>query len=190
LRGGRIHDVYVDAYLLRGRTKAAQGLHTDALKDYEAAMLYPDNLEVGRPNRDEGLCRINFLLGAAHEALNQPEKARDYFDKAASVKLRASELSYYKGLALTKLGREDEAAKIFDEMIDSAKPGDTTEFFAKFGEKQAHNVNLARTHYRLALAYMGKGDNAKAKTELEKTLELNINHLWAGIYLAELNATP
>jgi len=65
-------------------------------------MLYPDNLEVGRPDRDRGLCRIYFLLGAAHEALNQPEKAREYFDKAAAIKLRASELSYYKGLALTR----------------------------------------------------------------------------------------
>lgn len=185
--GGQIHDVYVDAYLLRGRTKAARGHHADAVEDYETAMLYPDNLEVGRPNRGEGLCRIHFLLGTAHEALNQPEKARDYFDKAASVKLRASELSYYKGLALAKLGREDEAAKIFDEMIDSAKPGDTTEFFAKFGEKQAHNVKLARTHYLLALAYMGKGDREKTKAELEKTLELNINHIWAHAYLSELN---
>jgi Tfp pilus assembly protein PilF len=61
------------------------------------------------------------------------------------------------------------------------------EFFAKFGEEQAYNVKLARTHYLLALAYMGKGDNAKAKEELEKTLELDINHLWAGVYLSELN---
>ncbi len=188
--GGRIHDVYVDAYLLRGRAKAARGRHAEAVKDYEAAMLYPENLEVGRPDRDRGLCRIYFLLGAAHEALNQPEKAREYFDKAAAIRLRASTLSYYKGLALTRLGREEEADKVFDEMIDSAKPGDTTEFFAKFGEKQAHNIKRARTHYLLALAYMGKGDRAKARQELEKTLELNINHLWAGVYLSELNATP
>jgi tetratricopeptide (TPR) repeat protein len=185
--GGQIHDLYVDACLLRGRTKAAQGRHAEAVKDYEAALLYPENLEVGRPNKDEGLCQTYFLLGAAYEALNQPEKARDFFDKAASVKLRASELSYYKGLALSKLGREDEADNIFDDMISSAKPGDSVEFFAKFGEEQAHNVKLARTHYLLALAYMGKGENDKAREELKKTLDLDINHLWAGVYLSELN---
>ncbi len=184
--GGQIHEVYVDACLLRGRAAASQGRHADAVKDYEAALLYPDNLEVGKPNKDEGLCRTYFLLGDAYEALNQPEKAREYFHKAASVKLRTSELSYYKALALRKLGREDEAGRVFDDMIASAKLGDTEEFFAKFGEEQAHNVKLARTHYILALAYMGKGDRAKAKEEFEKTLELNINHLWAAVFLSEL----
>ena len=186
--GGRIHDVYVDAFLLRGRSNSAGGRYAKALKDYHAAMEYPENLEVGRPDRDKGLCRIYSLLGTAHEALNQAEKAREYFDKAASMRISASsQLSYYKGMALVKLGRKDEANRIFHEMIDSAKPGDTVDFFAKFGEKQAHNVKLAETHYRLALAHMGKGDRATAKEEFQKVLELNINHLWADVYLSELN---
>ena len=185
--GGQIHDLYVDACLLRGRTAAAQRRHDEAVKDYEAALLYPENLEVGRPDRDKGLCRTQFLLGAAHEALNHTENAREYFEEAASMKLEVSDLSYYKGLALSKLGRQDEADGIFDNMISSAQPGDTVEFFAKFGEEQAHNVKLARIHYLLALAYMGKGERAKARQELEKTLELDINHLWAGAYLSELN---
>ncbi|MBN2269856.1 MAG: DUF5107 domain-containing protein, partial [Sedimentisphaerales bacterium] len=63
--GGQIHDLYVDACLLRGRSQAAQGRHAEAVKDYEAALLYPENLEVGAPSRDDALCRTYFLLGAA-----------------------------------------------------------------------------------------------------------------------------
>ncbi|MHC4743544.1 MAG: DUF5107 domain-containing protein [Planctomycetota bacterium] len=187
--GGRIHDTYVDAYLLRGKSKAGLGKHAEALEDYQAALLYPENLEVGKPNKDKGLCRIDFFLGTAQEALNNAEKAKEYYEKAASAKLApSSHLSYYKGRALSKIGRDEEATKIFDQMIASAETDDDRKFFAKFGEKQAKNLRQAQKHYRLALAYMGKGDSINAKQQFAKTLQLNINHLWVTTYLADLNA--
>ena len=101
--------------------------------------------------------------------------------------MRESEYAYYKGLALAKLGRQDEADNIFDEMLAAAKPGQADEFFAKFGEKQAHNVRLARTHYRRGLALLGNGDKPQAKAEFEKALELNVSHLWAAVQLSDLS---
>ncbi len=157
-----------------------------ALKDFEAALEYPENLEVGRPKRDRRICQTYFFIGTAHEALDDTQKAGEYFEKSASVEVRRSEYSYYKGLAFKKLGQEDKAKKIFDELIESAKPGPAVKFFAKFGEKQAHNIKMANTHYLLGLAYLGKGMQAEAKAEFEKALELNINHLWARVHLSEL----
>ncbi len=184
--GGRIHNLYVDAHLLRGQKKLKGKRYQDALKDFEAALEYPENLEVGRPKRDRRTCQTHFFIGTAHEALGDTQKAREYFEKSASVEVGRSEFSYYKGLAFKKLRQKDKAKKIFDELKESAKPGPVVKFFAKFGEKQAHNIKMANTHYLLGLAYLGKGMQAEAKAEFEKALELNINHLWARVHLSEL----
>jgi tetratricopeptide (TPR) repeat protein len=184
--GGQIHDVYVDAHLLRGQKKFDSKQYRLALNDFEAALEYPENLNVGRPERDRRTCQTFFFIGKAHEALGDNQKAKEYFEKSASVEVRRSEYSYYKGLALKKLGQEDKAGKIFDELIASAKPEAEVTFFAKFGEKQAHNVKTANTHYLLGLGYLGKGMQAEAKAQFEKAIELNINHLWARAHLSEL----
>ncbi len=184
--GGRIHNVYVDAHLLSGQKKFKGGRYPEALEDFEAALEYPENLEVGRPKRDRRTCQTYFFMGTAYEALGAPQKAREYFEKSASVEVGRSEYSYYKGLALKKIGEENKAEKIFDELIESAKPGPAVTFFAKFGERQAHNIRTANIHYMLGLAYLGKGIQTKAKAEFEEALKLNINHLWARVHLSEL----
>jgi tetratricopeptide (TPR) repeat protein len=184
--GGHIHNIYVDAHLLRGLEKFNGKRFRDALNDFEAALEYPENLNVGRPKRDRRTCQTFFFIGKAHKTLGDNQKAKEYFEKSASVDVGKSEFSYYKGLALTQLGQNDKARKIFDELIESAKPGPVVEFFAKFGEKQAHNIRTANTRYILGLGYLGKDMRVEARAEFEKALELNINHLWARFHLSEL----
>ncbi|MBN1804672.1 MAG: DUF5107 domain-containing protein [Sedimentisphaerales bacterium] len=184
--GGHIHNIYVDAHLLRGRKKLDNKKYREALDDFEAALEYPENLRVGRPKQDRRTCQTFFFIAQAHEALGNNQKAREYFEKSASVEVGRSEFGYYKGLALQKLAQEDKALKIFDDLIASAKPGQSVEFFAKFGERQAHNIRAADTHYRLGLGYLGKGMKTEAKAAFEKALELNINHLWAGVHLSDM----
>jgi len=184
--GGRIHNVYVDANLLRGRKKLKDKRYREALKDFEAALEYPENLEVGRPGRDRRTCQTHFFIGTVYEALGDTQKAREYFEKSASIEVRRSEYSYYKGLAFKKLGQVEEAETIFEELIESAKPGPAVTFFAKFGERQAHNIRTANIHYMLGLGYLGKGMQEEAQAQFEEALKLNINHLWAGVHLSEL----
>jgi len=184
--GGEIHNTYVDAHLLRGQKRLKDKRYQDALKDFEAALEYPENLEVGRPKRDRRTCQTHFFIGTAYEALGNTQKAREYFQKSASAEVGRSEYSYYKGLSLKKLGQEEDAEKIFDELIGSAKPEPAETFFAKFGERQAHNIRTANSHYIRGLGYLGKGIQAKARAEFQEALKLNINHLWAGVHLSEL----
>ncbi|MCP4256015.1 MAG: tetratricopeptide repeat protein, partial [Planctomycetes bacterium] len=184
--GGHIHNIYVDAHLLRGQKKFDSKRFREALNDFEAALEYPENLNVGRPRRDRRTCQTFFFIAIAHEALGDNQKTQEYFEKSASVEVRRSEFSYYKGLACKKLGQNDKAREIFDELIVSAKPGPAVTFFAKFGEKQAHNIKTANTHYLLGLGYLGKGMQTQAKDEFKKALELNINHLWARVHLSKL----
>ena len=50
---GEVHDVYIDAYLLRGMKSFADKEYDKALEDYLAAGEYPENLEVGRPENEK-----------------------------------------------------------------------------------------------------------------------------------------
>lgn len=99
-----------------------------------------------------------------------------------------SELSYYQGLALLKLGQKEKTTKIFDEIINYGKKqlkmGTTMDFFAKFGEKQLEQARKAHNHYLLGLGYLGKGQPAHAKIEFEKALKLNPYHAWAKVQLS------
>jgi len=64
--GGRIHNVYVDAHLLRGQEHFAAARYREALKDYVAALDYPENLDEAKNEFKRALeLNINHL-GAKH----------------------------------------------------------------------------------------------------------------------------
>ncbi|MHC4509754.1 MAG: DUF5107 domain-containing protein, partial [Planctomycetota bacterium] len=187
--GGEIRDVYVDGHLLRGLNYLKKGKPNDALADFHAASEYPENLSVGRPKNDSRAPQVAYYIATAYEALGDSDKAREFYAKSAGQKPSRSEVRYYQGLSLVKLGRESRAEDIFDELIEageqrlSEKP--TEDFFAKFGEGQTPQARQASAHYILALGYRGKGRNDRAKAELEAAVKLNVSHAWAKAQLAE-----
>ncbi len=94
-----------------------------------------------------------------------------------------SEMSFYQGLALRRLSQEEKANQIFKELIDFGnkrlQAATSMDFFAKFGERQSAMRRRAQAHYLLGLGYLGRGDKEEARTKFKKSLELNLNHLWA-----------
>ena len=189
--GGGIHDVYVDAFLLRGKQKLDERKYASAMDDFNAALEYPENLEVGKPEFDEKVLRIWYVIAIAAEKLGDTEKAMDYCRKITAHKTDTPELRYFHALAYLKLGEHDKAIDIFSGLIKTGNNrlvgGASEDFFAKFGEKQSRNNRMANAHYIIALGYLGTGKIDNAKTHLSKALELNINHLWANVMLADLN---
>lgn len=189
--GGEIHDVYVDAHLLRGLRKLESGIYEEALKDFEVALEYPENLEVGRPYRGVRLRdpQVYYYMGTTYEALGKENDAKICYEKAVSAKVELSELSYYQGLSLMKLGRREEADKIFDDLISFAREriekGVGMDFFEKFGEKEFMQAQMAYYHYLLGLGYMGKGKLQEAKDNFKVALKLNPYHVWAKVHLSE-----
>jgi len=188
--GGMIHEVYVNAHLLRGEDHLSAKRHGEALKDFEAALEYPENLEVGRPARDARALEIYYLVGAAQEALGHTSRAKQFYEKSVAELYGRSEIGYYQGLALRKLGRDGEATELFDGLVShgkerlAASPG--LDFFAKFGERQSERSRLAEAHYLTGLGHLGKGQKEEAKVEFEQTLTLNPNHAWVKMQMAEL----
>jgi tetratricopeptide (TPR) repeat protein len=188
--GGEIHDVYVDAHLLRGVRYLMNGKPEEALADFHAASEYPENLSVGRPQTDSRAPQVAYHIATAYEALGDAGKAKEFYTKSAGQKGGRSEVRFYQGLSYLKLGQKSRADEIFDELIETGKQRlsekPTEDFFAKFGEGQTPQARQASAHYMLALGYRGKGQADQAKAELEAAVKLNVSHLWAGAQLAEL----
>jgi tetratricopeptide (TPR) repeat protein len=181
-----IRNVYVDARLMRGQQHLRAKRAAEALKDFEAALEFPANLEVGRPRRDGQAARIAYYIALAHEALGNADKAKEFFTQASGDRGGggggASETSFYRALALQKVGRADDAKPIFENLVKQGQELQTSEpadYFAKFGEKRAERVRKADAHYLTGLGYIGLGKKAEADAEFKQALELHPAHLGA-----------
>lgn len=187
--GTEIHDTYVEAYTLRGAEALRAGQTQDALRDFAAALEYPANLGVDRPQQDPPTARTHLLLAAGFDTLGDADKARAHLEEAARTEVGASEFRYHKGEALAKLGRADEAKALFDALeADGAaqlEKGGTVDFFLKFGEKQARGMQRAQAHYLAGLGALGNADAAKAREHFEQAIEENPNHLWARVQMTD-----
>jgi tetratricopeptide (TPR) repeat protein len=192
---GNIHTTYVDAHLLRGRESFGAGRYDAAIADYTAALDYPKNLEVARPYNGGRACEVDFLLGETYEAAGDIEKAHEHYEAATTGPRPAghSALDYYQGMAYRKLGREGEAAELFDglvtyarERIASLRGGSSLEFFAKFGSRRSPDELMAAAYYLMGLGYLGAGNNPRATYAFSHALSLDPNHLWAPFQLGRL----
>ncbi|MFC1502306.1 DUF5107 domain-containing protein [bacterium] len=188
--GGRIHSVWVDAHLLRGKAALDDGRPDDALQDFHAANSYPENLEVGRPSRGGENAKVLYFIASAYEALGEQVEAESYNKRVVEQKYGWSPIRYYQGLAYMKLDQKDKAATIFDGLIangqKSLESASSVDFFVKFGEKQSDRKRRANVYYLIGLGLLGKGRNNEAKNSFQKALELNPNHLWAAAELSDM----
>ena len=187
--GGSIHDVFVDAHLLRGLKRLERSRPREALLDFLAALDYPDNLEVGRPFQGGRESQIYFLIGIAYESLHDEIRARESFRKAVESRGDPSEpsawsdLDYYRGLSLTKLGESQKGERLFAGLQSIEKTSlqakSDLDYFAKFGERQSELSRQAQLHYLIGLGALGMNDRQKAVKEMFQAIRLNPNHVWA-----------
>jgi tetratricopeptide (TPR) repeat protein len=175
--GGGIHDVYVDAHLLRGQKFLAGKKLKNALGDFQAALEYPDNLEVGQPASGGRSPEIYYFIGMAYTALGRPTEAKQAFAQSVASPQGPSELSYYQGMSWRKLGQEQKAVESFDGLIHFARENleksGSMDYFAKFGEKESAQRRKADFHYLLGLGFLGEGRRQEAKAEFQKALGLH-----------------
>ena len=189
---GEVHDVYIDAYLLRGRKSFADKEYDKALEDYLTAGEYPENLEVGRPENDRRAPQVSYFIATAYEALGDGKEAKKFYEKAAQQESTSQwpQTQYYQALAFGKLGQNQQAREIFDRLISTGQEKLTEDmemdFFAKFGERQSREVRMASAHYIIGLGYLGNGQMQKAKAEFEQAIMLNVNLIWAAQELSRL----
>ena len=137
-----------------------------------------------------------YLLGVAYDALGQKEKALNCWQEATKGPQEPAAAMYYndakpdkifyQGMALLKLGREDEAHGRFYKLINYGKQHIydkvVMDYFAVslpdllIWEDSLDTKNLIHCKYMLALGYYGMGDQEKASKYLSEVEALDNNH--------------
>jgi len=185
--GGRnLHDLYVDAMLLRGRKYLENKKYALALKDFEAADEYPENQSIGRDEESERRVQIFYYQGVVYEKMGKKKLATEYFEKATRVEIRNDAYHYEKALAFQKIGKQKQATDLFKEMTQKGEERlrkmDKIDFFSKFGGRQTENIRLSLAHQLVGLGHLGLGDKPKAKEHFQESVRLNPGNFWASSF--------
>jgi len=200
--GGRfnMNDCWTSAHLLRGHNHFANERYREALADYRASTEFPESLRTGL-TRDIGRhWEVDFWIGTAYEALNDPERAEQAWRRSAAKPPETREADYayardvqlyYHAQALAKLGRKVEADVVFNNLVQAGTRAlardSKMDFFAKFGEHGSRRVRLANAHYLTGLGYLGLDEKNKAEREFRMAVEASPDHIGARTALDALD---
>jgi tetratricopeptide (TPR) repeat protein len=190
--GGReIYYHYVDAHTLKALELMNNGKYEAAMEALNAAMLYPENLEVGKPLDDERNAMIFYFLGKASDKMAQKKKAKEFYLKSTRAKNTSqwADLIYYQAKSCEELGNPEKAIEMFKELIAKGTSIlERGEVSSGIGVEDVSlkNKSLSEAYYLQSLGYKGLGDGAKANNLLQKALQEYKNNLWAKLYLEKL----
>lgn len=189
----RIYSPYLNALLLRGYRNLKAGKYKEALNDGLTALKYPANMIIDQAYRGGRTCEVYHFIGLVYEKMGNMKKAREAWNEAVNLRQSerrmSSDISFYRASCLKKLGRTEDAEKLFDGLIRSGKArieAEQIDFFEKFGERGTQDDRRSDGHYLTGLGYMGKGMITEARQEFNEAVKLNINNLWANKYLSDL----
>ena len=171
-----------------GKKYFADKKYEKALEQFLATVETPENSQGSRRTGDMRSPQINYFTGIAYEALGKKVQAKDCFTFSTEQSVRETNyIRYYQGLSYLKLGQKVKASEIFNSMIEEGnkriKQGSETDFFAKFGEREAENVQLSNACLLKGLGYKGLGDATQAKENLTRAVELSASNLYARVEL-------
>ena len=172
-------------------------------KDYDTAvslleecLVYPHHLGEGRlygaQEND-----FYYFLGCAYAAKGMADKAKECWEEATKGPLEPAAAMYYndakpdkifyQGLALLKLGRNDEAHGRFYKLVNYGKnhlfEDVVMDYFAvslpdlQIWEGDLNLSNQIHCNYMLALGFYGLGNKKHAERYLKKASQLDKNHL-------------
>jgi len=77
-----VHDLFVQAHLALGESSLKEGRPAEALKEFDRALEYPDNLATGKLE-NAGEAHIQYHRGLALAALGRGEEAKAAWKRAA-----------------------------------------------------------------------------------------------------------
>lgn len=145
----RLDPKFAPAWALRGRVASAAGQPRQALADYQKSLGYaPDNYDVA------------ILVAETYRHLNEPERALVALQALADRHSPGDEpqqVLHLEGLALSALGRHDDAVRVFSQATERERP--TADLLCDLAQAQ----------------WMG-GRPSYAQHALEQALALNPNH--------------
>ena len=201
-----VAESWTDAHVLRAQRRIAVGQYKEALADLQAAQSIPDNLPSERRAGGSD-AEIAYWTGMAYDGLGDQAKARQSWTAATSSEDEAQRSqrrrpggrggfglgaeSYWQALCLRKLGEEQKAAEMFQQMVKTGterlQQGTDMDSVATFGRQQSQRSRIAGAHYLAGLGHLGLGDKDKAKEELTLALQSTPDHLGAKTALGQID---
>lgn len=184
---GSVLRQFTTARIQLGRAALAAGDAEAALRHFTGSMDTPESLGESY-HLLQAKADVNYATGRALSALGQTDQAREHFMLAAAEAGDFSEmavtahspLSYFLGLSLRELGREEEARALFANLKTFAetkiKENAGIDYFATslpnllVFEEYLQARRDSENHLLLALALHGLGEDAAARGALDKAL--------------------
>jgi tetratricopeptide (TPR) repeat protein len=205
--GGRfsLGDSWVNANLARGHQQMAAKQYAGALASYQAAVQIPNTLLEASGNISGRKAEVSYWIGEAYQSMGDAENARrswaaaagisasDNPSSATSMPLRSrgnigglaagvhveQAASFYEALALEKLGQQDRAKAIFNQLIDAgakALESVTAAASPQSATAPAARTQVADAHYIVGLGELGLNNREKARKEFSLALEASPDH--------------
>ena len=192
---GKIASQYVLTHVELAQKALKKRDTEQAKKLLMQALIYPENLHEGKleGNKDN---EVQFLLGCVFEQEENHPQALFHWELATHGLLTATgamfyydqspQMLLYKGLALKKLKRQNEAEACFDELLcygrEHGKDHIKIDYFAvSLPDLQVFTEDLdARNSihclYLIGLGNLGKGNDKEAKTAFEAVMKRDPGH--------------
>jgi tetratricopeptide (TPR) repeat protein len=196
---GLVSGQYVASHALLSRVALDAGCPEKALEHLEAARHYPHNLGEGKHLLTLET-HLDYFSGLAHEAAGRIEEARRYWRAAAEAATGWTPMTYYRALALAKLGQTRQSRELLQALLEYARRQREAEVAIDYFATSLPNFllfedNLARSNqidcaFLEGLAHAGLGDTVAARAALTEVLELDVNHLGAAEELKRLAHGP
>ena len=185
---GNIHNIWVNAWLVKGKKALIKGAAKSALNSFEKSLEYPRNLDIGRNSR-EG--QSHYFIGLALEKSGKKKMAKQHYQKALESRFNTNEM-FFKGMAYMKLGEKEKGIEIFKELAASGNKiiqriGET-DFFSMFGNDRSDNLRLADAHALIGLSHWGMGKRDEAEAAFAKALKEDPANFTAKSRLFDLEA--
>ena len=195
---------HVRAQLALGRAALSRGEFASARSHFEQALNSPRNLSEAKhllANQSD----IHYRLGCAFAELKDAKSAAQHWLMAGTFKgdfqqmaARAfSEMTYYSALSLEKLGRREQAKKLFRALLSHAQKLQKTpakiDYFATslpamlLFEDDLQFRQETTALFLQAQAHLGLGGKRKAQALLKAVLRRDPNHALAADLWTDMN---
>lgn len=192
---GKVPSQYQFARLQLAKQAIGEGNPGQAIELLSECYDYPHNLGEGKLT---GAAENDFdyYMALALEAMGEVEQAQEYLERATKGQSTPAaaiyyndqkpDKIYYQGLALLKLGRNEEAASRFDALITYGKEhidqSVVLDYFAVslpdllIWEESLDRQSRIHCLYMMGLGYLGKGEKERAAECFARASSMDTNH--------------
>jgi tetratricopeptide (TPR) repeat protein len=179
-----LHDIYVDACILAGFKSWEEDKDEKALEYMLMANEYPENHGYAHLEYSPRDAQVYYYIGLAYEKLGNGEAAAEWFERSAGVRVKPVDAvyNYEKGLAMSKIGKDDGVKDMYRGIIRQGKSS-VTDYVQRFWESfdrgpYERDINSA-AYYMQGIGHKALGHKIRARICFKKALKFRNDNLWA-----------